>query len=338
MPREPRAMARPLLGTPRTRVPSEWLGGPSCWKGRKERELNSVVIGDRWRVAVCALSLAIGGCGDGDGVGGSGNLSVLLEAEPTIVDGLQSGSSLTNIRDGFDVSYTRHIIALGLVSMSQLDGQNRQRSDVVAVADFARLPPSLPELVRLEAIPTGQYTSFGFGTPAPGRDVVNINSVPDVDVNAMVERGWSFIVEGSLTRVSDGAIKVFRIEADVPVVYTDCGIEGSGAEPGVNVGPSSAATITMHGDHLFFNGFPADESSIVRLAQWMWDVDDVDGDDVLTRADFEVATDVGSLFPSPPYTLSGGPLTVNSAWDFVRAQLGTAGHIFGEGGCEWNPF
>jgi hypothetical protein len=73
----------------------------------------------------------------------------------------------------------------------------------------------------------------------------------------------------------------------------------------------------------------------MRLAQWLWDIED-DGDGVLTQADFEAATNVEELFPAPTYTLTGGPIEpIENAWDFVRAQLGTQGHIRGEGECEW---
>jgi len=284
-------------------------------------------------LAAALLSSMAIGCGDDEGGGGDGNLSVVLEAEETIPEGLQNGTGEENIMDGFDVSYSRYIIVVGLVEMSQLDGENRQASDAVAVADFTRLPTTLPELTRFDGIPIGQYTSFGFATPSPDDGVINVNEVDEDDVAAMIENGWSYIIEGQLRQVSDGATRDFLIEADVPSVYSDCAVED--LEPGVNVGMSSSASITMHGDHLFFNGFPADESSVVRLAQWMWDVPD-DGDGVLTREDFEAATDVGTLFPSPTYSLDGGPLPITNAWDFVRAELGTQGHIFGEGECEWD--
>ena len=88
------------------------------------------------------------------------------------------------------------------------------------------------------------------------------------------------------------------IEADVPSVYSDCAVED--LEPGVNVSSNSSVDITLHGDHIFFNGFPEEEGNVVRLAQWLWDIQDVDSDDVLTQVDFEAATDTGRLFPSPP--------------------------------------
>ena len=278
-------------------------------------------------------SLAMG-CGSGDGY-----LKVVVNAEESIPDGLQSGDGEENILDGFDVSFSRYIATIGYVAMAQLDGTNPQSSPVVAVADFTTLPTTLPELVAFDGIPTGQYSSFGFETPAPDADVTTLSSVEERDVRAMVENGWSYIIEGTITRVADGATKSFLIEADVPTVYSDCAVDG--LEPGVNVASNSSVDITLHGDHIFFNGFPEEEGNVQRLAQWLWDVEDVNSDDVLTRADFEAATDVGSLFPSPPdgvYELTGGPISpIRNAWDFIRAQLGTQGHILGEGECEWSP-
>ncbi len=290
-----------------------------------------------WRyLATSMLLTGLAGCGD-EGAGGDGNLSVRIQAEDTIPGGLQAGDGDESITDGFDVDFSRYVISIGMVSMSQLDGRNAQSSDAVAIADFTRLGSSAPELTSFMGIPTGQYTELGFETPVPGSAAVNLNA-EEADFDAMVSNGWSYLIDGTLTRVQDGAERRFVIEAAVPAVYTACAVED--LEPGVNVGTGSTLEITMHGDHLFFNGFPEEEGNIARQAQWLWDVEDVDEDDVITRVDLEAATDIGSLFPSPPagtYELTGGPLPINSAWDFVRAQLATQGHIFGEGECEWSP-
>ncbi|MGB8329440.1 MAG: hypothetical protein WCE62_04880 [Polyangiales bacterium] len=292
-----------------------------------------------WIVGALSLILPIVGCGDDQGSGADGNLSVLLEAEETIVDGIRAGTGEENILDGFDVDFSRYIVSVGLVQMNQVDGGNPQASSVIAVADFTSLPTTLPELTAFDGIPTGQYTDFGFATPIATASAVNVNQVPADDVDAMVANGWSYLIEGTIARVSDGATKEFLIQADVPSIYSACAVEG--LEPGVNVSRNSSVDITLHGDHIFFNGFPEEEGNVLRLAQWMWDIEDTDGDDVLTQTDFEAATDVGTLFPSPPqgvYELTGGPISpIDNAWDFIRAQLGTQGHIFGEGECEWSP-
>lgn len=296
-------------------------------------------IGEMFIFAALIAAL-FAGCGsDSTGGSGDGNLSVLIQAEESIPDGLEAGDGEENIRDGFDISYSRYIVTLGNVAMSQLDGGDFQSSAVVVVVDLTSLPSTLPELTAFDGIPTGQYSSFGFETPPADTEVVNLNSVDEAAIEAMIANGWSYIIEGTITQVSDGASKSFLISADVPSVYRDCAVEG--LAPGVNVSSNSSVDITLHGDHLFFNGFPEEEGNVVRLAQWLWDIEDVDSDDVLTQADFEAATDIATLYPSPPagvYELTGGPITpIMSAWDFIRAQLGTQGHIFGEGECEWSP-
>jgi len=276
-------------------------------------------------------SVAAGGCGSENG-----NLAVVVSAEETIPKGLQAGDGDEEIRDGFSVSFSRYIVVVGQVAMSQAGDANPQESSDVAVADFVTLPSTPPELTTFNDIPTGQYTSFGFETPAPDQGVMNLNDVDQDDIDAMVAGGLSYIIEGTITQVSDEATKDFLIEADVPSVYTNCAVEDG--EPGVNVASNSTADITIHGDHIFFNGFPEEEGNVVRLAQWMWDVEDVNADEVLTKADFEEASNVETLFPSPPngvYELAGAPIDqINNAWDFIRAQLATQGHILGEGECE----
>ncbi len=293
-------------------------------------------------IAIASAALAAG-CGDdgggGNGGGGDGNLSVVLGAEDTIPEGLDGTDACEDecIEDGYSVTFDRYIVAVGFVDMNQVGGANPQSSPDVGVADFTSLPSTLPELTAFNGIPTGQYTEFGFETPAPEAGVTNINSVAQDDIDAMVENGWSYIIDGTLTRESDGETIDFLIEANSPAVYTDCALETE-PEPGVPVTTNSSAEVTIHGDHVFFNGFPEDETQIQRLAGWMWTVgEERDTDGEITRADFEAATNIAKLFPAPTYVLAGSPLEINNAWDFVRAQLGTQGHIFGEGECEWSP-
>jgi len=292
---------------------------------------------ERMLCATLVVACSAAGCGSSS-TGGNGNLSVVIAAEETIVDGLQAGEGDENILDGFDVNFVRYIAVIGNVAMAQVAGANPESSSVVAIADLTSLPTSLPELTSFSGISTGQYTSFGLETPAPDSTVININGVEQDDIDTMVANGWTYIIEGTITQVSDGATKDFLIEADVPTTYTDCAVDGM--EPGVNVASNSSVDVTLHGDHIFFNGFPEEEGNVQRLAQWLWDIEDANSDGVLTKSDFVEATDVGSLFPSPPqgaYELTGGPISpIGNAWDFIRAQLGTQGHIFGEGECEWS--
>lgn len=289
------------------------------------------------RAAFALACVTALGCGDDVSTGsGSGNLNVILEAEESIPEGIRAGTGPENINDGYSVEFSKYIISLGIVQMDQL-GDNAQASEAVAVADYTALPITGLELTRFEDIPTGQYSEFGFQTPPPTEDSLRHQSVSEEDFDEMLRNGWSYLIEGRLLDEGGALVRNFRIEADVPSVYTACAVED--LPQGVNVQADSDVTITIHGDHLVFNGFPEEEGRVNRQAKWLADIEDIDQDGILTRADFEAATDIGALFPSPPqgdYELTGGPLPILNAWDFIRAQLGTQGHILGEGECEWN--
>ena len=127
---------------------------------------------------LAAFAVASTGCGSSSTGGDTnGNLSVLLEAEETITDGLRAGTGDEDILDGFDVTFSRYIATVGNVAMSQVSGGNAQGDSTVGVADFTTITTVLPELTSFDGIPTGQYTSFGFETPAASASMENINAV-----------------------------------------------------------------------------------------------------------------------------------------------------------------
>ena len=109
----------------------------------------------KWEwLAILAGSL-MAGCGSSStGGSGEGNLSVLLEAEETIVEGIESGDGDENILDGFDVTFSKYIVSIGNVAMSQAGDNNPQSSSRVVIADFAsiddyRTYSAHPEHVRV---------------------------------------------------------------------------------------------------------------------------------------------------------------------------------------------
>src|SRR5690606_36946060 len=78
----------------------------------------------------------------------------------------------------------------------------------------------------------------------------------------------------------------FTIAANADTVYGPCEVDGVPGVAIVNDGATSVSA-TLHGDHLFFNGFPeGDEGGVRRLAQWLADSDlNLDGE--VTRAELE---------------------------------------------------
>ena len=94
--------------------------------------------------------------------------------------------------------------------------------------------------------------------------------------------------------------------------------------------------VTFHGDHLWFNAFPSDsEGAITRQTGWMVEADR-DGDGIVRTEDLEQLDALEVFTAERGYNLAGAP-PLDSALDWVRAQLATQGHYQGEGECDWAP-
>jgi hypothetical protein len=116
-------------------------------------------------------------------------------------------------------------------------------------------------------------------------------------------------------------------------LFGPCQLDGV---PGfaITSGETTTVAATLHGDHLFFNGFPTgDEGGIVRLAQWLADSDlDLDGE--VTQVELE-AIAPADLSELRDYSFTGSPIDpLDTMWDYVIAQLKTQGHMNGEGECQ----
>jgi len=99
----------------------------------------------------------------------------------------------------------------------------------------------------------------------------------------------------------------------------------------VTSGTTTNASVTIHGDHLWFGAFPSGDELVERRAQWLANCD-LDQDGTVTEAEL-MGTDAAAVFPAPEYNLSGAPVPILDAWDFVAAQVRTQGHLNGEGEC-----
>jgi hypothetical protein len=313
-------------------------------------------------MVVTAAWLAVGawpalGCG-----GGVGSVQVQLEAEETIPGGIPAGDGDEDVIDGWSIEFDRYVIVVGDVS---LEGGGDPRRDSAAVAmDLARIAEGGHPLARFEDVAATSWPQVSFSTPIATASVVRDESVAQVDFDRMVAEGCTYLIVGTATHptgqrcvrgdpaMCDSVTSVrFDLCAAAATVYGPCesdtGIEGLI----VAAGTTTTVNFTIHGDHVFFNGFPVGaEGSVARRAQWLVD-SVVDRDGVVTRADLESigASDLGQLLPStfddgfPGYTLGGHPIvdpaspSLDTAWEYLRAQLSTQGHFQGEGECPGAP-
>lgn len=288
--------------------------------------------------SVLLTSILAAGCTDTP----TGDLTVLLQAEDTIPDGLAPGAGVENIVDGWTVRFDTYAIVVGDVHLARDAEGLEVHDESVWAVDLAAIGGGGIQLASFEAIDAVRWDHFEYRTPHPD-GAARHESLDAAIFDEMVANDWTYLVEGTLTK-PDGescppgamcraATEIrFRLGATIDAAFGPC--EAEEGLPGVTVTTSGAtAAITIHGDHIFFDAFPSGAEVIARRAQWLADAD-LDGDDVVTSEEL-MAIDAAALFPSDTYSLAGSPYPIEDAFDYVRGQLATQGHFQGEGECPW---
>jgi hypothetical protein len=306
------------------------------------------------------LAVATIGC-TADEVG-RGDLRVLVEAEDVIIDGLEPGDGVENIQDGWAVRFEHYIVAIGAIDVHlATDESVEAEADEVYAIDLSAIGAAGESLWSLQELEQGRW-DFSYATHGAGEGALRHDSVSEDDFAAMQDENLSYLIRGTLEQVGgkscppaslatppDGAIADgsnaagdpcyaaelvgFELGASVETRFGPCEVDGV---PGVGItaGAETSVAITIHGDHLFFNGFPeGGEGGVLRLAQWLADCD-LDLDGVVTQAELEAISPSDLAELDDRYQLGGSPITpLTSMWDYVQAQLQTQGHFQGEGEC-----
>jgi hypothetical protein len=310
-------------------------------------------------ISTCSLLLALVGC---TAEVGRGDLRVIIEAEDVIIDGLEPGEGVENIQDGWAVHFDRYIVAIGAIHVYfSTDTDIAVAATDTYAIDLSAIDPGGESLWMLEGLENGRW-EFRYATVDVGEATMRHESVSEEDFAIMQAEGLSYLIRGTLEQAGgqscppailatppEGAVAEgsnaagdpcyaaptvsFELAVHVETYYGPCEVDGI---PGfaITTGGETTVAITVHGDHLFFNGFPeSDEGGVMRLAQWLADCD-LDLDGTVTKAELETVTPSDLAEFDDRYQLGGSPLTpLQSIWDYVQAQLKTQGHFQGEGEC-----
>jgi hypothetical protein len=314
--------------------------------------------------ALVSIGLLAAGCG-GDDEFGTGSLTVLLEAEDVIVDGLEPGEDSENMRDGWAARFDRYIATVGDIDVHlSTDESVEAEADEAFVVDMTEVPAAGLSLWSLEGLREGRW-EFNYATPGAGDGSTRHDSVTPADYDDMVANDWTYFIDGELTK-ADGQSCPPAALASVPEGKAPNGNTsgnnncynaptvrftfGATAEtsfgpceidevPGFAIAADRTQTVaaTLHGDHLFFNGFPeGDEGGTQRLAQWLADCD-LNLDGTVTQEELEAIAPSQLPEIDERYQLGGSPITpLNNMYDYVIAQLKTQGHFQGEGECPFD--
>ena len=146
-------------------------------------------------VAISALSSALAGCSSD---AGTGSLTVLIEAEDVITEGLEPGTDGESIQDGWAVSFDKYIVAIGDVDVHLATNESVfAEAAEVHVVDLVQVPASGLELAQLNELRAGRW-EFNYATPIAESTSTRHSSVSTTDFDLMVAEGLTYLVEGEL--------------------------------------------------------------------------------------------------------------------------------------------
>lgn len=316
-------------------------------------------------LAVACLSMLASSCSSGDDKeesgAGSGSLTVLLETGGGIFAGLTPGDAAINIRDGWSVTADKYIVSVGDVDLhlSTDESVEAEAGEVFAV-DLTQVPSSGLPLWTFDSLREGRW-EFNYSTLGAADGASKHDSVEQSDFDEMVANDWTYLIEGSLTKTDgqscppaalvnagdktpngnmsgtnecyDAPTVRFVIGAPAETKYGPCEVD---EVPGVAIsaGGEQTVALSVHGDHIFFNGFPeGDEGGVSRLAQWLADCD-LNLDGTVTTEELEAVDPAQLPEIDERYQLGGSPITpLTNMHEFWIAQVKTQGHFQGEGEC-----
>lgn len=209
-------------------------------------------------------------------------------------DYIESGIPEAEFVDGCSATFDR--FSVGVVEAALLDGDGEPVDSLVG-GTVELTEPGPQELGRLE-VPATLYDTARFEVGAVDGAAVSVAGTV-VCPSGSVSFDWSF---------------------DASTVYS--------CEPsGLTVPAKGEATteLTIHGDHLFYDGL---EDPDAQLQAEAWVAADADGDGVLTETELE-AVSVAAL----GYSV-GRYSEVTDLRAFVAHLTQTLGHVDGEGHCD----
>lgn len=306
------------------------------------------------------ISLILG-CDETSNILGIGSLEVRIAAEDVITEGLQPGDGASEIQDGWSVRFNRYLVTIGEIDLHASNGakpsvQNRD----VYVVDLTKIPSSGLALWSFEELAQGRW-EFSYQTASHDKTLQRHESVTQEDYDQVKAEEWTYYIDGVIEqedgqscpplalvdpgdRTPNGSKSGendcydvseirFSFGADADTLFGPCEIDGvTGVAITANV--KQTASITIHGDHLFFNGFPEGaEGGVKRLVQWLADCD-LNLDGLVTQAELEAITPAQLPELDDRFQLGGSPITpLQNMYTYVQAQLKTQGHFQGEGEC-----
>ncbi len=268
-----------------------------------------------------------------DGVGTSGGevfgLVDLYVAAGSGVAGLEPGAKVENMVDGWTVDYDKLIVTVGSFDSYTLSGGELALGHPAGVIIDLR-QAAAPQRLHGKTVNPREFGDFSFKLPGASAASRLMSPATDADYDLMVKNGYSIYMEGTLTNPAGQscnpedpkdctAAPMLTFKWGLAAATRFSGCHGFDVQPD----QTTDVTLTIPGDHWFRSNFRS-ESLSPRRAQWIADADlDHNGETTLEELKMIKASQL--FTPELDYDLAGAPIPVNTAHDFLEAQVRTLG-------------
>lgn len=284
-------------------------------------------------MTVAALVVGCGSSDNGGSTGGAGSVQIFVVPEDSITNGLEPGTELENVQDGWTIRYDRYLVAVGNFRAKRTDTGATLSAPDIFVLDLRNAPENGYVVAELSDVAAVRWDKFGFDIANAKSGAKTLAPTKQADVDFMIQNGFSVYYEGSAAK---GADKItFKWGFKAGTSFDDCATEDGLAGFAVPAGGTVQVKPTLHGDHQYFDNVTQGVEITKRLAEWVKTCDQ-DANSDLTLDELK-ACDVAKAMPSPPYDLSAikdqdgdGKITV---YDYVNTQMRTFGDYQGDGEC-----
>ncbi|MBN1207230.1 MAG: hypothetical protein JXB05_20260 [Myxococcaceae bacterium] len=227
--------------------------------------------------------------------------------------------------DGWSVKYTKFLVTLGELKVTDGKGAVAAQSTGAKVHDVHRAGPV--EVERFTGLEAKDWGEVSYAI-APASAATAGNATAE-DLERMRTGGYAVYVEGTGTKGTE--TKQFAWGFAQDTLYEHCESPDLGEGVTVPSGGEEVVQLTLHGDHLFFDDLQSPEAKLRFDALAQADGFGFAGPDgVVTLQELELV-DLTTL-PRDTYGTGGAP-NVSNLRDFVSALVRRVGHFRGEGEC-----
>jgi len=297
----------------------------------RSRERAALLVGPL-ALAIATTASACSSDG-GSNAGGTGAVQIIVVPEESITGGIEPGTGDENMQDGWTVTYSRYLVAVGNFRARRSDTGDTLGDPTVYVLDLKNAPASGYVTKEFAGVAAVRWDKFGYDVANARPGAKGLPPTAQTDVDLMTSQGLSVYFEGTAAKGADTI--AFKWGFRTGTSFDDCATSDGLAGFAVPAGGTVQIKPTLHGDHQYFDNVTQGVEITKRRAEWMKTCDK-DGNKTLTLEELKQC-DAAIALPTPPYDLAGvkdqdgdGKLTV---FDYVSSQLRTFGDFQGDGEC-----